>query len=101
MDTKKRNVVIALMLVTFLAAFEGTVVSTAMPTIAENLNGYALISWVFSAYLLTSAVSTPIYGKLSDLFGRKKNTFYWYHNIFNWNNFKWILNNYALLNYFP
>lgn len=72
MDTKKRNVVIALMLVTFLAAFEGTVVSTAMPTIAENLNGYALISWVFSAYLLTSAVSTPIYGKLSDLFGRKK-----------------------------
>lgn len=72
MDTKKRNVVIALMLVTFLAAFEGTVVSTAMPTIAENLNGYALISWVFSAYLLTSAVSTPVYGKLSDLFGRKK-----------------------------
>lgn len=72
MDKKKRNVVIALMLVTFLAAFEGTVVSTAMPTIAEDLNGYALISWVFSAYLLTSAISTPIYGKLSDLFGRKK-----------------------------
>lgn len=60
------------MLTMFLAAFEGTVVSTAMPTIARDLNGYKLISWVFSAYLLTSAISTPIYGKLSDLLGRKK-----------------------------
>ncbi|MGL4849028.1 MAG: MDR family MFS transporter [Clostridium sp.] len=72
MNKEKKLVVIALMLVTFLAAFEGTVVSTAMPTIARDLNGYNLISWIFSAYLLTSAVSTPIYGKLSDLFGRKK-----------------------------
>lgn len=72
MGKEKKLVVIALMLVTFLAAFEGTVVSTAMPTIARDLNGYNLISWIFSAYLLTSAVSTPIYGKLSDLFGRKK-----------------------------
>ena len=72
MEKQKKLVVVALMLVTFLAAFEGTVVSTAMPTIARDLNGYNLISWIFSAYLLTSAVSTPIYGKLSDLFGRKK-----------------------------
>ena len=60
------------MVAMFLAAFEGTVVSTAMPTIAKSLHGYNLISWVFSAYLLTSAISTPIYGKLSDLYGRKK-----------------------------
>ncbi len=72
MNGKNRNIVIAIMVVMFLAAFEGTVVTTAMPTIAKNLKGYNLISWVFSAYLLTSAVSTPIYGKLSDLFGRKK-----------------------------
>lgn len=72
MDSKKRNIVIAIMVAMFLAAFEGTVVTTAMPTIAKSLNGYNLISWVFSAYLLTSAVSTPIYGKLSDLYGRKK-----------------------------
>lgn len=72
MDKNRNKIVIALMLVMFLAAFEGTVVSTAMPTIARDLNGYKLISWVFSAYLLTSAVSTPIYGKLSDLLGRKK-----------------------------
>lgn len=74
MDKNKNRtaIVVALMLTMFLAAFEGTVVSTAMPTIARDLNGYNLISWVFSAYLLTSAVSTPIYGKLSDLLGRKK-----------------------------
>lgn len=72
MDNKKLKVVIALMLSTFLAAFEGTVVTTAMPTIATDLKGYELISWIFSAYLLTSAVSTPIYGKFSDLYGRKK-----------------------------
>ena len=72
MTSKKRNIVIAIMVAMFLAAFEGTVVTTAMPTISKSLNGFNLISWVFSAYLLTSAVSTPIYGKLSDLYGRKK-----------------------------
>lgn len=72
MNNKKRNIVIAIMVSMFLAAFEGTVVTTALPTIAKSLNGYNLISWVFASYLLTSAVSTPIYGKLSDLYGRKK-----------------------------
>lgn len=71
MNQNKRNIVIAIMLAMFLAAFEGTVVTTAMPTISKSLNGFNLISWVFSAYLLTSAVSTPIYGKLSDLYGRR------------------------------
>ena len=66
MKQNKRNIVIAIMLAMFLAAFEGTVVTTAMPTISKSLNGFNLISWVFSSYLLTSAVSTPVYGKLSD-----------------------------------
>ncbi len=70
-QTNKRNVTIAVMIATFLAAIEGTIVSTAMPTIVSDLGGLHLISWVVSAYLLTSAVSTPIYGKLADLFGRK------------------------------
>lgn len=83
MSKKKRNIIIAIMVSMFLAAFEGTVVTTAMPTIAKSLNGYNLMSWVFSSYLLTSAISTPIYGKMSDLYGRKKNAFYWYSNIFN------------------
>ena len=71
MESKKRNIVVALMVSMFLAAIEGTVVTTAIPTIVKELNGFELISWVFSAYLLTSAISTPIYGKLSDLYGRK------------------------------
>nr|WP_035099668.1 MDR family MFS transporter [Aneurinibacillus terranovensis] len=61
----------AMMVATFLAAIEVTVVSTAMPTIVSDLGGIKLISWVYAAYLLTTTVTTPIYGKLADLFGRK------------------------------
>ncbi|WP_066639958.1 MDR family MFS transporter [Desulfolucanica intricata] len=55
-----------------LAAIEVTIVSTAMPTIVKELGDFHLMSWVFAIYLLTNAISTPIYGKLADLFGRKK-----------------------------
>lgn len=56
----------------FMAAIEATIVATAMPSIVARLGGLALYSWVFSAFLLMQAVGTPIYGKLSDLFGRKR-----------------------------
>jgi multidrug resistance protein len=62
----------ALMLVMLLAALDQTIVSTALPRIATELNGLNKLSWVATAYLLTSAITTPIYGKISDLFGRKK-----------------------------
>jgi EmrB/QacA subfamily drug resistance transporter len=71
MHSKKVNIIVALMVAMFLAAVEGTVVTTAVPTIAKDLQGFKHISLVFAAYLLTSAITTPIYGKLSDLFGRK------------------------------
>jgi len=71
MDTRKKNIVIALMVAMFLGAVEGTVVTTAISTIVKDLHGFEIISLVFSIYLLTSAISTPIYGKLSDLYGRK------------------------------
>ncbi|WP_238884017.1 MDR family MFS transporter [Clostridium sp. YIM B02551] len=71
MNSKKRSIVIALMVAMFLGAVEGTVVTTAIPTIVKDLQGFEIISLVFSVYLLTSAISTPIYGKLSDLYGRK------------------------------
>jgi len=71
MDYRKRNILIALMVAMFLGAVEGTVVTTAIPTIVKDLQGFEIISLVFSVYLLTSAISTPIYGKLSDLYGRK------------------------------
>lgn len=65
-------IVAGLMLTTFLAALDGSIVSTAMPTITGQLGGFDLYSWVFSIYLLTSTVTVPIYGKLADLFGRKR-----------------------------
>ncbi len=71
MDLNKRNITIALMVAMFIGAIEGTVVTTAIPTIVRDLSGLGLISWVFSAYFLTSSISTPVYGKLADLFGRK------------------------------
>ncbi|TCZ80927.1 DHA2 family efflux MFS transporter permease subunit [Paenibacillus albiflavus] len=72
MYTNRRNITLALLVATFLAAIEVTVVSTAMPTIVGELGGLELISWVFAIYLLTSAITTPIFGKLADLYGRKK-----------------------------
>lgn len=67
----RQMVTLALLLSTFLAAIEVTVVSTAIPKIVADLSGLELISWIYASYLLTTAVSTPLFGKLSDLFGRK------------------------------
>ena len=65
-------VIIALMLAMLLAALDQTVVATALPKIAVDLHGLNKLSWVATAYLLTSAISTPLYGKIGDQFGRKK-----------------------------
>jgi EmrB/QacA subfamily drug resistance transporter len=61
----------ALMLGMFLAALDQTIVATALPTIVGELGGLNHLSWVVTAYLLASTVSTPIYGKLGDMYGRK------------------------------
>lgn len=71
MNVRRKTLIISIMLVMFLAAVETTIVTMATPTIARDLQGFDLISLVFSVYLLTSALSTPIYGKLADLYGRK------------------------------
>ena len=60
------------MISVFLPAVEATIIATAMPTIVADLGGFALFSWVFGAYLLMQAVTTPIYGRFADLFGRKR-----------------------------
>ncbi|WP_231570984.1 DHA2 family efflux MFS transporter permease subunit [Gordoniibacillus kamchatkensis] len=72
--TKKTNrkvVTIGLLAALFVGALDATVVSTAMPRIITDLNGLKLISWIFSIYTLTTCVTTPIFGKLADLFGRR------------------------------
>ncbi|QQE81219.1 MFS transporter [Alicyclobacillus sp. SO9] len=64
-------VTIAMMVAVLLVAIDVTVVSTAMPRIVADLSGINLFSWVFAIYTLTTSVTTPIYGKLADLYGRK------------------------------
>src|SRR6202451_535522 len=61
----------ALMLGMLLAALDQTIVSTALPTIVGDLKGGSHIAWVITAYLLTTTVSTPLWGKLGDQYGRK------------------------------
>jgi predicted MFS family arabinose efflux permease len=72
--SKRRRwaVTMGLLLGIFLAALEATVVSTAMPTVVASLGGLDRYSWVFSAYLLTSTASVPLWGRLSDLYGRRR-----------------------------
>ncbi|HVV24402.1 MAG TPA: MDR family MFS transporter [Pseudonocardiaceae bacterium] len=70
-----RNVLIVfpgLMLGMLLAALDQTIVATSLPTIVTDLGGLTHLSWVATSYLLTSCVSTPIYGKLGDIYGRKR-----------------------------
>jgi EmrB/QacA subfamily drug resistance transporter len=69
--SRVRVVFAALMLGMFLAALDQTIVATALPTIVGDLGGLNHLSWVVTAYLLASTVSTPIYGKLGDMYGRK------------------------------
>jgi EmrB/QacA subfamily drug resistance transporter len=66
-----RIVMAALMLCLFLSALDQTIVATALPTIVGDLGGLDQISWVVTAYLLSSTVAVPLFGKISDLYGRK------------------------------
>jgi EmrB/QacA subfamily drug resistance transporter len=68
---EKRTILTALAVVMLLSALDQTIVSTAMPRIIEQLHGLSMYAWVTTAYMLASTVSVPIYGKLSDLYGRK------------------------------
>ena len=61
-----------LLLAMLLAALDQTIVSTALPTIVRDLGGIEDLSWVVTAYLLTATVSTPLWGRISDLYGRKR-----------------------------
>ncbi len=70
-EAARRRVVAAMLVSTFMAAAEVTVISTAMPTIVARLGGFNLFTWAFGIYLLGQAVTTPIYGRLADLYGRR------------------------------
>jgi EmrB/QacA subfamily drug resistance transporter len=69
--THRPLVLVAMVLGAFMGAIEATIVATALPSIAAEIGGFSLYSWVFSSFLLMQAVSIPIFGKVSDLLGRK------------------------------
>jgi EmrB/QacA subfamily drug resistance transporter len=69
--TNRPLTTVALALSLFMAALEMTVVSTAMPTVVSDLGGIEHYAWVFTAYMLASTITVPIFGKLADLYGRK------------------------------
>jgi len=69
---QRRLIFAALLLVLFIASLDQTIVSTALPTIVGDLGGLQHLSWVVTAYLLASTVVGPLYGKLGDLYGRKR-----------------------------
>jgi len=70
-DAEVTRVVLGLLLALFLAAIDQTIVAVALVSIARDIGGIELVPWVVSGYLVASTVSTPIYGKLSDLYGRR------------------------------
>ena len=70
-EARKRWVFVGIMLSIFLAAIESTVVATAMPTVVASLGGIKIYSWVFSGFLLTQTVTMPLWGRFSDLYGRR------------------------------
>lgn len=68
----RRWLIMAVFIATFMTSVEITIVTTALPAIISSLHGLAYQSWIMSAYLLTTAITTPIYGKLADAMGRKR-----------------------------
>jgi len=65
------SILSGLMLAMFLASLDQTIVATSLSTMAQELNGWTLMSWVVTAYLVASTITTPIYGRLSDIYGRR------------------------------
>ncbi|MEB3371624.1 MDR family MFS transporter [Saccharopolyspora mangrovi] len=70
--SERGPILLALMLSTALVALDATIIATASSTIARDLGSFAQVPWLFSAYLLAQAVSTPLFGRLADLLGRKR-----------------------------
>jgi MFS family permease len=71
MKDKRNLILVGIILAMVLSALDQTIVATALPQITEQFNGLSHLSWVFTAYMLASTVTVPIYGKLSDIYGRK------------------------------
>ncbi|MEV6984275.1 MDR family MFS transporter [Sphaerisporangium sp. NPDC051017] len=74
--SERGPVLAAIMLCTALVALDSTIIATAVPSVVSDLGGFSQFPWLFSIYLLTQAVTVPLYGKLADIFGRKPIMFF-------------------------
>jgi EmrB/QacA subfamily drug resistance transporter len=74
--SERGPILLSIMLTTSLIALDSTVIATAVPTVVRDLGGFSQFPWLFSVYLLTQAVTVPIYGKLADVLGRKPVLFF-------------------------
>src|SRR5690625_6641276 len=92
---KRGWVLAALMITMTLAGMDITFISSVVPQIVSDLGGFTMFSWVFSIYLLAQTVIIPLYGKLSDLYGRKKSSNLWYRRISNRFSSVWICLGYS------
>jgi EmrB/QacA subfamily drug resistance transporter len=69
---RRKLILAACMAASFMAAVEATIIATVMPSIANSLGGFGLYAWVFSAYMLAQAATIPVYGRLADIYGRRR-----------------------------
>ena len=97
MERNRKIVVLALLIATFLAAIEGTIVSTATAAIASDLQGVSFVNWIFAVYLLLMAVTTPIFGRISDLYGRRLIFTFRFDHIFVGFDVVWLRSKYATI----
>ena len=74
--SERGPVLLAVMLCTGLVALDSTIIATAVPSVVSDLGGFSQFPWLFSIYLLTQAVTVPLYGKFADIFGRKPVMFF-------------------------
>ncbi len=70
--SRRKLILAACMAASFMAAVEATIIATVMPSIANSLGGFGLYAWVFSAYMLAQAATIPLYGRLADIYGRRR-----------------------------
>ena len=74
-DADRLRIIIGVLTCMLLAVLDQTIVAPAIPAISEALGGSSYISWVVSAYFLTATATTPLYGKISDIYGRRSTLF--------------------------
>ncbi len=98
---KQKFIVAGLLLGILMSAMDNTIVATAMGTIVSDLGGFDKFVWVTSAYMVATMASMPIFGKLSDMYGRKRFFYFWTYSLFNRLRIMWHGPEHSSVKYLP